>query len=104
VSPAAGVDSKAIGVALADAASGALVPIALRGIVWVTASGAISQGAFVTSAANGQVAAFVAFDAPATYAEADMQTQLNKIGTVIGVALDAASAAGDKIRMLLLNW
>ena len=100
----AGINKAAIGVALADASSGATVPVALRGIVWAVASGAISKGAFVTSAASGKIAAFAAFSAPATYAQTDMQTQLDKIGTVMGIALDAASADGDVIRILLIKF
>jgi hypothetical protein len=104
VTAAAGVNRAAIGVALASASSGGTVPVALRGIVWVTAGGAISKGAFVTSAAGGKVAAFADFSAPASYAQASMQTELNKIGTVIGIALDAASDDGDKIRILLTKF
>jgi predicted RecA/RadA family phage recombinase len=112
VSPSAGANRNAIGVALTDIANGSMGPIAVRGIVWVTAGGAVSQGAFVTSGAGGKVVAFADFDAPSggesqyytTAIEGGFQTQFNKIGTVIGVALDGASADGDKIRIMLLRF
>jgi hypothetical protein len=112
VTAAAGVSRAAIGVALASASSGGTVPVALRGIVWVTAGGAVSKGAFVTSGAGGKVLAFADFDAPTggasqyytTTIEGGFQTEFNKIGTVIGIALDAASDDGDKIRILLTRF
>jgi len=104
VQATAGVNRAAIGVALASASSGGTVPVALRGIVWATASGAISKGTFVTSGASGKVSAFAGFTAPSSYAQASMQTELDKIGTVIGIALDSASADGDVIRILLLKF
>jgi predicted RecA/RadA family phage recombinase len=112
VSPSAGVSRLAIGVALASASSGSTVPVALRGIVWVTAGGAISKGSFVTSGAGGKVVAFADFDAPTggeeqyytTTIESGFQAQFNKIGTVLGVALDDANADGDAIRILLVKF
>lgn len=104
IQPSEGVSRLAIGVALKNGNAGEAIPVALRGIVRVTAGGAISLGSFVTSGAGGKVLAFADFDAPATYGEAAMQAELNKIGAVIGVALDAASADGDKIRIMLIRF
>ena len=56
VSPA-GDGDKPIGVALKDAAAGDYVPVLVRGIVKVTAAGAIPLGSKVRTAAGGKVQA-----------------------------------------------
>jgi predicted RecA/RadA family phage recombinase len=103
VSPTSGASRNAIGVALANGTGGMTIPIALRGIVWVTANGMISQGSFVVADLNGGVKAFADFSAPATYDQTSVQSQLNKVGTVIGVALDSATA-GEQLRILLMKF
>ncbi len=87
VAPTAGASSKVVGVALMDAAANEKVTVITEGVVEVTASGAIAAGDRVKSAANGQVAAATLGTDP------DYQ--------IIGIALTAAAAAGDKIKVKL---
>jgi len=101
VLPTDGARKDVVGVALTTAAAGKKVAVVCRGLVRVTASAAISPGARIKSAANGKVASVTALDAPTTYAEADMQTELDKIEHWIGKALKAASADGDVIEALI---
>ena len=103
VTPTSGASRYAIGVALASGTTGMTIPVALRGIVWVTANGTITAGSFVISDANGGVKAFADFSAPASYDQTSMQTQFNKIGTVLGIALDSATAGGQ-LRILLTDF
>lgn len=73
----------AVGVARSDAASGDLCPVDVLGTAKVIASAAISAGARVEVAAGGKAV-----------------TQ--SAGTTVGIALEAASAAGDVIEVLLI--
>lgn len=101
-----GANRKAIGVALKSGAVGEYIPVAVRGVVWVTVGGtseAIDEGDFLVSASAGKVVELTDFSAPSSYSQAAMQTELNKIGTVIGIALDAGTT-GDTIRMLLIKF
>ena len=94
VSPA-GVGAKNVaGVALKTIAASECGPILQKGCVKVTGSGAITIGSKIASGAAGVVAASAALDAPATYAEATMQTELNKIEARIGMAMQTF-ANGD---------
>jgi len=68
-------------------ALGERVDVALVGIAYVTAGAAITRGALLTSDASGRVITA----APAAGVNA----------RTIGVALEAATAAGDQIRVLL---
>ena len=61
VSPC-GAGETPIGVALKSAAAGDYVPVLVRGIVKVTASGAITLGSKLKPAADGKVAAAAAAD------------------------------------------
>jgi len=101
VLPTDGARKDVVGVALTTAPAGKKVAVVCRGLVRVTASGAISAGARIGSAAAGKVAAIAALDAPATYSESAMQTELDKIEQWIGRALKAASADGDVIEALI---
>jgi len=101
VKPTDGARKDVIGVALTGGTAGKKITVVCRGLVRVTASGAISAGSRISSANGGKVAAVAALDAPATYAEADMQTELNKVEQWIGRALTGASADGDVIYALI---
>jgi hypothetical protein len=90
----AGAGAKNVaGVALKTLAAGEVGPILIRGIVKVTASGAISLGSKIASGTAGVVVASAALDAPVTYAEADMQTELDKIEARCGMALQTFANA-----------
>lgn len=67
--------------------SGERCEVMTDGIAWVEAGAAITIGALITSDANGRAVTA----APAAGVN----------NRVIGVALDAAAAAGDQIRVLL---
>lgn len=69
------------------AASGERVDVAHDGIVFVVAGAAFGQGALLTSDASGRAVAA----APAAGTN----------NRVIGIALEAATAAGDVVRILL---
>lgn len=83
VTPCTAATDAAIGVAIEPAESGGLVPVAIlgnyTGTVEVLATGAVAQGASITPAGVAVVAA--------------------SGGNVIGVALDAATAAGQLIEV-----
>lgn len=68
-------------------APGERVDVALQGITYITAGAAITRGARLMSDASGRVIA----------AAASAGSNVN----TVGVALEAASAAGDVIRVLL---
>ena len=91
VAHAAAADGKILGVAAFDAASGTKVTVwPIEGLVHeLVASAAVAAGAAVVSAANGQVAT-------AGAGTAATETTLQPI---VGVALTAAAAGGDKIRV-----
>lgn len=101
VKPTDGARKDVIGAALTGGTAGKRITYIARGLARVTASGAISVAARIVSAANGKVAAVSALDAPATYGESTMQTELDKIEQWIGRAFTAASADGDVIYALL---
>ncbi|MEM0022888.1 MAG: DUF2190 family protein [Archaeoglobaceae archaeon] len=89
VAPTSSTGSTAvIGVAVNNAAQGGLVTVVTKGVVEVTAAGAISVGALVQSAANGRVASLTL-------------SAVGDVAKIVGKALTAASAAGDKIKILL---
>lgn len=73
-----------LGVATTDAASGAKVGVTSGGVQEVVAGGAVAAGANVIPAADGKV---VTIGAETNYAR------------VVGIALTAAAADGDKIRV-----
>lgn len=77
VAPSAGASAAALGVAAFDAASGADVTVLTGGVHILAASGAITAGDLVTSAASGAVAAF----SGTTYS------------TIIGIALNTAASS-----------
>jgi len=83
VAPAGAASVAWLGVAGFDAASGDQVTVHAGGTQEVTASGAITAGAVVVTAANGQVAAAGADPA---------------LGTQVGIALTTA-ASGAKVRV-----
>ncbi|MFQ5711744.1 MAG: capsid cement protein [Candidatus Geothermarchaeales archaeon] len=96
VQPASAKDDPAIGVALKDISNGDYGDIQVLGAVYVVANGAISVGAFcVPSTTAGRV------EAKKTAAEGAGAVTVE---TVIGQALEAASAAGDVILMLLVHF
>lgn len=68
-------------------ASGERVDVALVGIAYVTAGAAVARGALVTSDASGRVVTA----APAAGAN----------NRIVGATLEAATAAGDVIRVML---
>lgn len=68
-------------------ASGERTDVALVGIAYVTAGAAITRGALLTSDASGRVVTA----APAAGAN----------NRIVGTAMEAATAAGDVIRVLL---
>lgn len=85
---AAGANStKVIGVALKDAAANEKVAVITEGVVEVTASGSISAGAKLASAAGGKVAAWSASAA-------------GDSAKIIGVALEAATD-GNAVKIKL---
>jgi len=101
VKPTTGASKAVIGVALTSGTAGKKITVVCRGLVRVTASGSITMGSRISSDAGGKVAAVAALDAPATYAEATMQAELDKTEQWIGRALTAATADGDMIYALI---
>jgi hypothetical protein len=73
----------ALGVARSDAAIGDMIPVDTLGTTQVTASAAIAAGARIQVAAGGQAATYAA-------------------GKIVGIALEAAAAAGDVIEVFLI--
>lgn len=73
----------AFGVARSDAAVGDLCPVDVLGTAQVTAAAAIAAGAHVEVGASGKAATLAS-------------------GKAVGVALEAAAAAGDTIEVLLI--
>lgn len=86
VQPTAGASGKVVGVALTSGDAGRKVAVVHRGIVEVTASGAIAAGDRVKAASDGKVAKF------------DAST--DDVTTIVGIALKAA-ADGEKVEILL---
>ncbi len=101
VKPSDGARKDVIGVALTGGAAGKKITVICRGLVRVTASGAISVAARISSSTAGKVAAVVVMTAPSSYVQATIQTELDKTEQWIGRALTAASTDGDVIYALL---
>jgi len=101
VKPTDGARKDVIGVALTGGTAGKKITVICRGLVRVIASAAITALSRISSSTAGKVAAVAALDAPASYTEAAMQTELDKIEQWIGRALTAASADGDVIYALI---
>jgi len=93
--------SNVAGMAMKSGVSGDVIPICRKGIVKVTGSGAIPLGSKVAPGALGVVIASALLDAPASYVEATMQTELDKIEGRVGVAAQTF-ATGD-IGLVLLD-
>ncbi|GEM_PF-1566314 len=77
-----------------------------EGVVEVSkVSGAINQGAWVAlSTTAGKVKAYANLDAPATYAEADMQAELSKIEQRVGRCEKEAASADTTVLIRLLPF
>ena len=80
----AGADANALGVSVSAAVAGEVVPVDVIGSTIVEAGAAVAAGATVKSDASGRAITW----APA--------------GAKVGVALDAATAAGQMIEVLLI--
>ena len=78
VAPASAASAAVIGVAMFDAKAGEPVSVETEGLFRLTASGAITAGAQVESAAGGKVA-----------------TKGDTVTKVIGIALNTASNGGE---------
>jgi predicted RecA/RadA family phage recombinase len=78
VAPSSAASAAVIGVAMFDAKEGDPVSVETEGLFRLTASGAITAGAQVESAADGKVA-----------------TKDNTVTKVIGIALNTASNGGE---------
>lgn len=96
VSPSPGGDD-AVGIALKSAVSGEECPVCVRGVVKVTAAGAIARGTAVRSAANGKVTQLVdqAVD------EGGTSKYTIFYARKLGIALQAPSADGDTFLILV---
>lgn len=89
VGPSAGASAKVVGIFTTDAASGAVVGMHGRGQVHVsTASGAITAGDQIVSAAAGKVAALAA---AAGATAGDINSARSVLGIAMTTAADAAS-------------
>lgn len=100
-----------VGVAATDSkatspTAGDEIAVVVRGpIVKVEMDGGtndVAPGALMVTDTDGSFIELTAFDAPATYVEATVQTELDKINTVVGIALQNATNDGDEALMLLL--
>lgn len=92
VIPTTGISIAWLGVATQDAAVGAKVGVTSGGVQELVASGAIAVGAQVTSAAAGKIASLAAVTTPTA-------ADVTNTRAIVGVALTAAAADGDKIRV-----
>jgi hypothetical protein len=101
VKPTDGARKDVIGVALTGGSAGKKITVICRGLLRVTASGAISVGSRISSSTAGKVAAVAATAAPSSYTQAGMQAEFDKTEQWIGRALTAASADGDVIYALI---
>lgn len=81
----AGADANTIGVAVTDAASGAPFPADVRGTTTVEAGAAVAAGATLKSDATGRAVPWATS------------------GAKVGIALEAATAAGQFIEVLLVD-
>lgn len=106
-----GANAKARGVSAADTKTGQMCPINIAGEVLVESGGAITAGAALAADANGKAVAAAAFSATvpagATPVTSDAaQPNLAEAGGYLpqalnGYAIDAASGAGEFIRVRL---
>ena len=89
-----GAGEKAYGVVDVSTESGQLAPVGVLGTFLVISGGEIPQGSAVTSDANGKavVATATSFDSE--------ESTLTEGDAINGYALDAATAAGEEIRIL----
>lgn len=103
-------NAKALGVAEYDTDADDMAPVNVSGIIIVEAGGAITQGAAVTAGTDGKAVAATALSATVpTGSTAVTSSSATPAMTVAGsvtpqaingYALDAATAAGDMIRIL----
>jgi hypothetical protein len=75
-------------------AAGQRVDVIVAGIAWVTAGAAVALGAQLTADAAGRAVTAVPAAAPAAGA-------IPTVHRVVGSALEAAAAAGDRIRCVI---
>jgi hypothetical protein len=96
VSPSPGGDN-AIGIATKTVVAGEMCPVCVKGIVKVTAAGAITRGAAVCSAAGGKVTQLVdqAVD------EGGTATYTIYYARKLGIALQGPTADGDLFWILV---
>ena len=80
----AGADANTLGVARAPAAAGEIIPVDVLGVAIVEAGAAVAANATVKADSSGRAITWVTS------------------GAKIGLALDAAGAAGAMIRVLLI--
>jgi hypothetical protein len=92
VIPTTGATVAWLGVATTDGAIGAKVGVASGGVQELVASAAINVGDEVISAAAGKVAALAAVTTPTP-------ADVTNTRAVVGIALTAAAANNDKIRV-----
>ncbi len=107
-----GANAKARGVSAADTKSGQMCPINISGEVLVESGGAITAGAALASDASGKAVAATAFSVtvPAgatavtsTAAQPDLVEAGGYLPQALnGYAVDAASGAGEFIRVRLV--
>ncbi len=90
----AGANARAIGVLQNDPTAGQSGTVRLMGVSKVTAGAAITQGALVASNASGEAVAYTA-------ATANTTTGVISGSQVLGIALEAAGAAGDFVAVAL---
>lgn len=80
VTPTAGVTAAWLGVAATDAADGDSVTILIGGIQKITASGTVTAGDLVTSAADGEVITLAAVTTPTA-------ADVTNTRAIVGIAL-----------------
>jgi len=97
----AGAEAKNLaGGAMKTGAVGDVIPICKIGIWKAKASGVITLGDKIVSDANGLVGSSPALDAPASYTEAAMQTELDKIEARCGVAMQSFADSDEGLVFL----
>ena len=96
VSPSPGGDD-AIGIALKTVAIGEQCPVCVKGVVKVTAAGAIARGKAVCSAVGGKVTQLV--DQPVN--EGGTSTYTIYYARKLGIALQTTAADGDTFLILV---
>lgn len=114
-----GANAKALGVCNADTGSGSMAPVVASGIALIISGGIVAAGAHVVSDSSGRavaasaaaVATTVTIGAGTTAVKADAESPTLTGASVVsggylpqavnGYALDAASGAGEFIRIKL---